>query len=182
MKNIIKSPLISRLGDKLIDSILCRKNEFDTITVVFPSSKTEQWFKTYWLKNRSEILMNVKFLNIDEALLSLILTKEEYKLIKRQDLKSLIIKHLASKNNDIDYPLDIKDYLYNKEGEVDSIRVYDLANELSKLFFNYEEDQVVIVGWEKQIYDHVLENAIEHGFATLDYVYKNKIDFKKNSI
>ena len=103
---------LNDLGNVLIDVIKSRKDLFSPITVVVPNSKIGQWFKTYWLKSESDILMNVNFVNIDKALLDLIDTDEPYKLLKKETIKSYLIKILSSDNN-INIPLDIKNYLYD---------------------------------------------------------------------
>lgn len=159
---------LNKLGDLLIEKIKSRTNVFDSMTVVFPSDKIAQWFKTYWLKTQDDVLMNVKFKNIDDALLELIDSEKQYQLLTRENFKSFIIKHLALE--EVDIPEDIKNYLFNKDGSINSIKIYDLANALSKLYIAYENDNFKISGWQKQLYDLVLKDSSEFGFVTLSYL------------
>ena len=93
MKKIICDSELINLGNHLIDEILNRSNEFETINVIIPNSKIEQWFKTYWLKNQEQVLMNVNFINIDEALVKFIKSNNSCTLINKQELKMLIFKN-----------------------------------------------------------------------------------------
>ena len=178
MKQIRESLKLNELADNLIGFIKNRTNIFSTLQVICPNSKMQQWFKSYWLKTQDDILMNVEFLNIDEALLKVIDTDKPYRLLKRDSLKSFIIKHLSIKNDELVFPSEINSYLYNKDCSINSIKIYDLANELSQLFLDYEKDQVEIIGWEGKLYELVLKDASSNNLATLDYVFKNKKGIK----
>ena len=178
MKQVIEALKLNELADNLIGFIKNRTNIFSTLQIICPNMKMQQWFKSYWLKTQDDILMNVEFLIIDEALLKLIDTDKPYRLLKRDTLKSFIIKHLSIKNDELVFPSKINSYLYNKDGSINSIKIYDLANELSKLFLDYEKDQVEIIGWERKLYELVLKDASSNNLATLDYVYKNKKGIK----
>ncbi len=174
---MIKNSL-NDLGNVLIDIIKSRKDLFSPITVVVPNSKIGQWFKTYWLKSESDILMNVNFVNIDKALLDLIDTDEPYKLLKKETIKSYLIKILSSDNN-INIPLDIKNYLYDGNITKQSIKIYDVCEQLSQLYIEYENDQVNYDGWEKELFEKVLEGTKEYYLSTLSELF-NK--FKKCKI
>ena len=56
MKEIKESYTLNKLGDELIEIIKNKVDFFSTMSIVFPSSKMQQWFKTYWLKTQSDIL------------------------------------------------------------------------------------------------------------------------------
>ena len=178
MKQVIEALKLNELADNLISFIKNRTNIFSTLQIICPNMKMQQWFKSYWLKTQDDILMNVEFLNIDEALLKVIDTDKPYRLLKRDSLKSFIIKHLSIKNDELVFPSEINSYLYNKDGSVNSIKIYDLANALSQLFLDYEKDQIVITGWEGKLYELVLKDASSNNLATLDYVFKNKKGIK----
>ena len=178
MKKIICNSELINLGNHLIDEILNRSNEFETINVIIPNSKIEQWFKTYWLKNQEQVLMNVNFINIDEALVKFIKSNNSCTLINKQELKMLIFKNLSIKNN-IELPEHIYSYLYIN-GDIDPIKMYDLSNKLAELFLEYEEDQIEINGWQKELYEIVLNDSLNYHLTTLDYLYKNKINIEEN--
>ena len=180
MKNIIKSSNLNELGNKLIDVILNRKNVFDNFSIVFPNSKMEQWFKTYWLKNRKEILMNVNFSSLNDIILKLLQNEKHLRLMKKDDLKKYIIKHLAKQETLEILPNHIKDFFYIN-GELNPIKLYDLANELASLYMDYEQEAFNFNGFEKQLYNKVLEEAYEQGYSTLGYLFENRIGVKKSN-
>ena len=171
----IKMTQLNNLGNELISIIKRRTNIFKTIEIVVPNSKTEQWFKNYWLKNQNDILMNVKFININEAIKKLFDVDKNYSLLTREEMKTLIIKQIF--NDNIDIPDTIRKY-YNSNNVISAIKLYDLADQLSKLFLEYEQDQFVVSGWQKQLYDSVLEEARLYNLSTVSYIY-NIISDKK---
>lgn len=52
MKEIIKNNLLNNLGNELINIIKNRTDIFKPLNIIVPSTKTEQWIKSYWLKNQ----------------------------------------------------------------------------------------------------------------------------------
>ena len=91
MKEIIIKNQLRQLGDELKNIIKNRDNIFNTITIVIPNSKIEQWFKSYWLKTENDILMNVKFVSINEALLN-IYQKKNIKIFYQLILETIFVK------------------------------------------------------------------------------------------
>ena len=83
MKIIFEEFNLNKLGEELVKVIKSRKNIFIPIRVIVPNNKVEQWFKSYWLKHHSEVLMNISFELIDNALFNLIEKPNSYKLITR---------------------------------------------------------------------------------------------------
>ena len=122
--------------------------------------------------------MNVNFINIDEALVKFINSNNSCTLINKQELKMLIFKNLSIKNN-VELPEHIYSYLYIN-GDIDPIKMYDLSNKLAELFLEYEEDQIEINGWQKELYEIVLNDSLNYHLTTLDYLYKNKINIEEN--
>lgn len=199
MKNTITSKNLTDLGNKLIEIILKRNDPFTTIKVVTSSLSVQQWFKAYWLSNQDEILMNVEFVNINDALLSLIDTDDtKYKIINKDTYKSLIIKHLFDEDVKDKLEENIRDYLF-KDNQVDPIKLYDFADALASLFVEYDNennlektlinksttvsensnDTFKISGWQKKIYNLVVKDAIKDNQAPLSYIYANKFGFNK---
>ena len=126
---------LNLLGNELINIIKQRTNVFNQITIVVPNNKIEQWFKAYWLKHENNVLMNVVFKRIDNALKDLVDCDRYFELIRLDQLKTLIMKHLP---NILDLlPDEVKDYIY-VEGEFHHIKLYDLSNKLAALFIEYE--------------------------------------------
>ncbi len=162
---------LTKLGEKLKAAILQRTDIFNPITVVVPSLKIQQWFKTYWLKTESNILMNVNFVSIDQALLSIVECEKPYRLMKRETFKSLIIKFLSKNSDSMSLPINIKSYFIKEDNSIDSIKIYDLANQLSKLYLEYEKDQLDIIGWQKELYELVLTEASNYGLSTISYMF-----------
>ena len=169
----IKKTTLTDLGILLKDYIKSRTNIFDTINVVVPNSKTEQWFKSYWLKTQNDILMNVKFETIDDAMLKLIANKEQFKLLNKDKFKLLVIKNLLNKKEVLDLPSSIYSYI-DEEKENFAIRLYDLATKLTDLFIEYENDQFEITGWQKELYEYVLMEASFNHFSTLSNILRGR--------
>ena len=180
MKNIIKSNKLNELADKLIQIILNSNDPFDTIKVVTNSLSMQQYFKSYWLANYYEILMNVEFINVNGALSSLLVTDKSYKLVNKELLKSLLIKYLAKSECKEALPSDISEYLY-VDNKIDSIKLYDLSDALSSLFVEYNNDNYKIHGWQKQIYDLVISDALSYNQTTLNYMFENKLGYSKEN-
>lgn len=168
----IKKTTLTDLGILLIDYIKSRTNIFNTINVVVPNSKTEQWFKSYWLKTQNDILMNVKFETIDDAMLKLIANKEQFKLLNKDKFKLLVIKNLLNKKEVLDLPSSIYSYI-DESKDNSAIRLYDLATKLTDLFIEYENDQFEITGWQKELYEYVLMEASFNHFSTLSNIYNS---------
>ena len=179
MINRIYSYSLNELGDTLIDVIKNRKNFFEKITIIVPNIKLQQWFKTYWLKSQNDILMNIEFVTIDKGLLKLIDIDKPYKLLKKDALKSLIIKSLSQ--NIIQLPSEIENFLYNDDKTINSIKVYDLSSKLADLFGEYEKDQFQITGWEKELYDIVLNDADKYFLSSLSKIYNDANQMKVNN-
>ena len=140
MIEIRKNNLVE-LGLELVSFIKSRTNIFKTINIVVPSNKMEQWFKSYWLKTQNEILMNVKFEQIDDALLRMMANKDQMKLLNKDKMKVLIIKCLLEKRELINLPDDILNYIDDSKDN-SYIKIYDLAAKLSELFNEYEESNI----------------------------------------
>ena len=179
MKEVIKNFQLNILGEELINIIKNRNDIFKPLNIIVPNTKTEKWIKSYWLKHENDVLMNVKFTLIDKALLSFIDTKKTYKLLNKEDFKSLIIKFLVNDNN-INFPKEINEYLYN-DNKINQIKIYDLANQLANLYNEYENDQIDITGWQKELYDIILNDASNYNLTTLSYLFNNEKYVKKSN-
>lgn len=167
---------LNLLGDELIDIIEQRTNVFNKITIVVPNSKVEQWFKAYWLRHQNEVLMNVEFKRIDNALKEFIDSDCYFELMRLDQFKILIMKHLP---NILDLlPNEVKEYIY-ENGEFHHIKLYDLSNKLASLFLEYEIDQVNITGWQEKLYNNVLENALKYELSTISYMFNKCEKVKK---
>ena len=165
------------LGNLLKDKIKNRKDLFTDIDIIVPNDKVEQWFKSFWLMTESEVLMNVRFFNIEDGLLKLFKTSKQYKIARRSELRTHIIEALARIDNKL-LDKNVSDYIYEND-KLDSIRLYDLSNTLSKLFIEYDMQNVEIVGWQKLIYDYVLEELDKKNKTTFKYVCNNKLGFSE---
>lgn len=175
---IIKYQL-NELGNELIKVIKSRPNIFQPINIIVPNKKTSEWFKAYWLKNQNDVLMNVKFQLINETLTSMIETDSYCRLINKEELKTLIIKSIVE--TDVSkLPDEITSYIYDKD-QINEIKLYDLSIELAKLFVEYEKELFEITSWQKEIYESVLNEALEHNLSTLCYTYKKNQKLKKIS-
>ena len=177
MKEVIENSSLSGLGDELIQIIKRRKNIFEKITIVTPSYKTVGWFKAYWLKSNNDILMNIDFVSASDALLNMINVDKSYRIMKKSHITSIIVKILAT--NIMEFP-DINKYYYSDKFGINANKVYDLSKELTKLFVEYEKDQIVISGWQKKLYDMMIEEGNKLGLSTLSYLF-NTYGIKTNA-
>ena len=78
MSDVLKHYQLDHLGQMLIDEIKNRNNPFQKVIIVVPHNKVAQWFKAYWLKNESSVLMNVRFETINNILAEFIDTNKKY--------------------------------------------------------------------------------------------------------
>ena len=169
--NEVKSFCLNELGDKLIEEyIQKRKDFFETITIVTPNYKIGQWFKSYWLKKHNSVLVNVKYIPINKALSNFIKIENQYSILSNEQLKSLILKNLLIEDENIILPDNIKKYLKDEDIKA-PIKIYDVANQLAKLFTQYEEEQYPISGWEGELYKKVLSEAAKYNLSTTSYIY-----------
>ena len=95
MTTPIKKATLNLLADSLIKEILSSKGDFFSYKlVVCPNRNIQQWFKAYWLNNKSEIMMNIKFISIEDFLFSIFET--DYSLATAVDIKNILIKLLSA--------------------------------------------------------------------------------------
>lgn len=175
---IFKNKKLNNLGDLLKEKIKSRKDPFYTISIIFPNNKVIEWFRSYWLKTEKDVLMNVKFYSLEEGLFDLLELPNKFTLVKRAELRTLIIKELTRLDK-TELDDKIRNYIYKMEGSLDSIRLYDLANSLSKLFVEYELDAIEIKDYQQKIYDNVLSELYQKNKGTFIYIYNNNKAFKK---
>ena len=180
MKKIIKNYQLEILANELIKMIKLRKDIFTPLNIVVPNNKVAEWLKTYWLKHLGDILMNVNFQSIDDALFKLIDSKTYYHLLKPEEIKVLIIK-VITEDNSIELPTKIKNYIYDSE-QFNSIKIYDFACELASLFIQYEKDQFQLQGWQQQLYDKVLSFAYENDQTTLSFIFNKEQQIRKTNM
>jgi len=178
MKVIERYKLVD-LAIELKKVIKQRKDNFKPITIVIPNSKLQQWFNAYWLKTESDILMNIKYVIIDDLLMNILNSDKHYRIIKKDILKSLIMKFLSEKKDIIELSQNIKEYCYMDDGNINDIKIYDLANQLSDLYFEYEQDFVEMNGWQKNLYEMVMEYASNYNLSTLGYMFSTCKNIKK---
>ena len=167
---------LNDLAKELILKIKKRENFFKPITIVVPSTKMEQWFKMYWLTNEDNVLMNINFMTLNQALLKIVDNTQTYKLLTTDTIKSLIIKYLSNPINNDKFKNEYSAYWLNDDMTVNAIKVYDIASKLAQLFNEYEQDEVVISGWQKSLYDMVIEEAKTLNQTSISHLFKEGKD------
>lgn len=132
---------LTKAADELFLEITNSKTDFFSgFNVVVPDNKVEKWLKAYWLKKREDILFNVKFYTIRDALFLMLKKDEDYSLVSKDQLKYLILKKLTTEA----LPEKYKKYIKKDNGELNPINLFDLANELATGFMKYEEGSATI--------------------------------------
>lgn len=138
---------------------------FRTKYVITSSNTMQSFLKMYYLKNNDKVLMNVSFLNMQSGLLSLFKTTK--KLISKNQMIALILKYLNF--NEVE---ELKDYLDKASGSYNA-RLYGIAKELANLFNDYDNDLLEYNGYQKDIYDYVIDMANNENLTTLRYLLDN---------
>jgi len=174
---------INEIANEVIDGLKKVDNPFESPILVFHNTKIAQWFKTYYLKEHEEVMMNVRFMTLSVFLNGLINPKEEHKIVSRPEVRDYIVKVLLSKCAfDAANPEKPTNYIYKADGSVNGINLYEFADRLSSLFMNYEYDSEEMDTWtdgkwEKDIYDEVIKLAkADNCFTT-----RSLFDFVKGS-
>lgn len=174
MKHLVENTQMENLAFKLIELIKKRQNILNPITIIIPDKKIEIWFKKFWLKNFDEVLMNINFKIIEDALFEILNNKHYQKLTKRT--KTSLLTKIIVNHQDI-LPLDIKNYLEN----LNPLKLYDLSNNLSNLFDEYEKDNFIFNGFQKQIYDLLQTEAKNYNLITLNNLFHQTPYIKINT-
>jgi len=170
----MKKNRLLELANLLIDKIKSQEDCFSTITVVFPNVFIEQWFKTYWLKTqKNDVMMNVEFKQLNDILPELV-TKSNYKLIKKNSLTQVIVSILARNDEEL-IPKKYIEYYKNNP-----VKLYDFSSSLAQLYLDYYKDNFFdFNGWEKKLYDEIVFVCSKYRFGTIEKpVSKGKNDKK----
>lgn len=168
-QNIISKEKLTELADILIEDIKNKKDVFETTTIIVPSKRTSEWFKAYWLKSNDDVLMNVNFQTFDEFIPSIIITSKKYNIVNRKELRSFIINVLA--NNSCWET--VNKYIYENNA-INGYKLFDIANELSKLYTKYENEMIEITGYQSEIYTKVLELLDKNNHTTIKGLFDKK--------
>ena len=129
----------NEIGDKLIEKIKERKETFAPLYVVTPNEQISDWFKSYWLKKETSPLMNVKFIARKDIAKELFEINDP--LFDAKTLKDIILSELLGPMGG---ESPAKEYLHDKDGKLDPVKLDDLSSELANLYMDYEENQVDI--------------------------------------
>lgn len=158
---VIVENSLRNLADKLIEEITNRIDPFETYTIIVPNLLLEQWFKAYWLQKSKNVLMNVRFKRLRPFLVE-VFNNTGKKIITTDKLTIDIMKELLE--NRSNYPL-IEKYLLGVN-KVNSINLYDLSLNLSKLFITYEKEGFIPNGEQRLLLDNIKKNNSEYAFLS----------------
>ena len=86
----------------------------------------------------NNVLMNVKFLSLEECLYSLLDLEKRFELAKRHEIRTVTIKAILLLDK-ASLEKKISDYIYDGE-VINSVRLFDLADRVSQLFCDYEKE------------------------------------------
>lgn len=176
MKELIESEKLETLALQLVDEIRHKKDAFSVSTIIIPHKNMEGYFKSVFLKNDAGVLMNVRFLKLEDGLLSLLDMGDNYHIVSKGLLREFLLKYLSMEDNKDEFPDDISSYLY-KNGKLDAIQLYDLADSVASLFLDYDKEAIDIIGWQKKVYDEVMRELYSYRKGTLRYLYGHRQGF-----
>lgn len=175
MKNEILSSSLDELGYKLMDEIQRRNSFFSTITLVFPTKRINDWFKAFWLRNSSDLLINIRSMTLKEILPELIQNENNFQVMSRQQLFSFVLEELSNKNALSYLPKNIQDYLLEeKQRFINPQKLYDLSNTFTDLFSSYEKDDIMFDNYQKTLYENVLKRASQAYMTTLAEKFRTR--------
>lgn len=151
--------------DYLINELSNTKDFFTPSLVIFDNLKMEQWFKNYWLKNKQDIYMNIKCLRFKD-LYYMIFKNSNVKILDQQMLTKYLLISLST--------WDKKEVSYIYDGdEINASRLLEYAKTLANLFIQYDNDLFTPSGFQKDLFDKVIEEANSDGYQTLMNLYQN---------
>lgn len=157
----MKNSNLNVLAKQLFDDLNKDLDFFKTKTVIVPSKKMESFLKTYYLKNKDTVLMNVSIINKRNGLFNLFDTN--YSLANNHQIKSIIIKYLFNHKNNA-----FRDYL-KAEGKQQGIKIYDIASALTKTFIDFE-DENNIADYE-DIYEYLIKELKTNNLTTMKNIF-----------
>ncbi len=172
-----KNTNLEVLLDGLIGKMQKEKNFFTPSLIVLPSMKLKDYIISHWLKKKDSVLVNVDFVEINQALFSFIDHKDYLSLMKREEFDILILKYFSCKKKE-EIPTEMMDYLYDGD-KIDAIRLSDICSHLADIFLGYENDCFSIPSDQQKIYDFVLEEAEKNYLTTLSYSFSKRSGIKK---
>ena len=177
----IKDTKLTNLFDQLISSLSKRKDFFNTAKIIVPNRKIEQAFKAYWLKTQDKVLMNVSFLSLENGLTSLLYGNDgRYSVIGKDIINLEILKLLASDEEvQAKFPDNIRNFIYD-DNQINDVKLYDLANQLTKLFIDYDKDGFNPDGYQEVLYKKIISDLEELKYSTLKDIYLHKSHFVKS--
>ena len=157
---------LSDLTEQLINDIKSDNDFFKPKIILVPSKKIEAYVKSYFLKNKNDVLANIKFVNIKKGLYELFDTNC---ILASKNQMISIIMDLLKKNN---IPDVIKNYLNNSSNiDLSSIKIYDAASKITELFIEYEKDLYPFGDFDN-LYNAVINNLAPE-LTTLYQLYNN---------
>lgn len=165
-----RSGKLDNLANELIEQIKKRSNFFERLTIIVPSVKTSQYFKSYWLKTQNDVLMNVSFKTIDKAINDCI-NRNKYNIANKNVLKIVILSLIYEGKIKYD---EISKYIE------DTIRSYDFADILANLFIKYDEECIELSGWQKELSESINNRLEELNYITVrNALMNNECIFKE---
>lgn len=147
---------LDTLAEELFNELGKNKDIFKTKIVLIPSLNMEKYLKAYFLRHYQTVLMNVKFLPIQNAIEEVFDTK--LSIAKRNEIISLIMKALIHDSG------ILKPYLEDSQY---GIKLLDVSKELASYFNECELNSLEIQSDYKYIYDKLLELLKESNLTTI---------------
>ena len=177
--NTIKKKNLNEIAEEIINSLKKVSDPFVSPVIVVHNKKIEQWFKAYYLKSHSEVLMNVTFMTLSVFVNGIVNPEKKYTIVDKPVLKKYILKVLLDPSKysyDAKNPKAETNFIFDKGGSMNGIKLLEFADRLSGLFMEYETDMAEITGWQKEVYESALELAENDGCCTTKRLFDECFD------
>lgn len=173
---------LENLAQKLMKQLVKTNDFFVTKTIIFPNNKSINWFKSNWLKNNCSVLMNIKLVTIDQALLGLFDVSSSISLASKQQFVLTLIKIITRMYHTKVLPSIISDYIVEND-TINNIKLYGFAESVAKLFIAYENDNFDMQDtWQKDLYIQLIDDFKARKLTTIYSLLRNNMPLKKQKI
>ena len=134
---------LKTLASDMMNQIAKNWNDpFDAPTVIFSDYKLEGWFRLFWVEQK-KVIANFNKKSLENFFLEILIGNDSRKKKLTSSILCQVIIGFLKQKTESKSNLDLLDenvfrYLKDKNGNLDELRLFDLANKLAGLFLEYE--------------------------------------------